>query len=447
MSWIVEHFKENRDNIAIIFNDRKYSFEQLANQVRIYYDRISTKLNKGDVVAIISDYSFESIALFFALYENKNIIVPITTKISSDISEKLTVSNCKYAIYIENSELGFEEFDTDTTGQQLISNLKTKQSSGLILFSSGSTGKPKAMIHNLDNLIDSFQGKRGKDLTFLIFLMFDHIGGLNTLLNCLSMGLTMVFPVNRNPDHICSLIERYKVNILPASPTFLNLILISEAYKNNDISSLKLITYGTEPMPESLLIKLKEVFPRVRFIQTFGTSETGISQTSSKSSTSTYLKINDPDTEYKIVNGELWLRTKTQILGYLNSSMERFTGDGWFKTGDMVEETDEGYIKIIGRNTDIINVGGEKVLPSEVESILFQLPDVKDCVVYGEANPITGQMVVAKILMDRSMKPSEAKKYIFSSCKDKLERYKIPAKVVLMSESEYTDRFKKKRNQ
>ncbi|MCK5101946.1 MAG: long-chain fatty acid--CoA ligase, partial [Cyclobacteriaceae bacterium] len=397
-------------------------------------------------VAIISDYSFESIALFFTLYENKNIIVPITTKISSDISEKLSIANCKYAIYIENSELRFEEFETDATGQQLISNLKTTQSSGLILFSSGSTGKPKAMIHNLDKLIDSFQGKRGKALTFLIFLMFDHIGGLNTLLNCLSMGLTMVFPVNRNPDHVCSLIERYKVNILPASPTFLNLILISEAYKQYDMSSLKLITYGTEPMPDSLLINLKEVFPRVRFIQTFGTSETGISQTSSKSSTSTFLKINDPDTEYKIVNGELWLKTKTQILGYLNASMERFTSDGWFKTGDMVEETDDGYIKIVGRNSEIINVGGEKVLPSEVESILFQLPDVKDCIVYGETNPITGQMVVAKILFDRNMKPSEAKQYIVSFCKDKFERYKIPAKVVLMSESEYTDRFKKKRN-
>jgi acyl-coenzyme A synthetase/AMP-(fatty) acid ligase len=254
MSWIVEHFTENKDNIAIIFNDRIYSYEQLANQIRIYYDKISKKLKKGDVVAIISDYSFESIALFFALYENKNIIIPITTKISSDISEKLSVTNCKYAIYIENSELRYEEFKIDVTEQQLISNLKTTQSSGLILFSSGSTGKPKAMIHNLDKLIDSFQGKRGKALTFLIFLMFDHIGGLNTLLNCLSMGLTMVFPVNRNPDHVCSLIEKYKVNILPASPTFLNLILISEAYKHYDMSSLKLITYGTEPMPDSLLI-------------------------------------------------------------------------------------------------------------------------------------------------------------------------------------------------
>ena len=212
-----------------------------------------------------------------------------------------------------------------------------------------------------------------------------------------------------------------------------------------DMGSLRMITYGTEPMPDSLLTKLKDVFPRVKFLQTFGTSETGISQTSSKSSNSTFIKIDDPNTEYKIVDGELWIRSKTQIMGYLNSSMERFTDDGWFKTGDLVEEAEDGYIKIVGRNKEIINVGGEKVLPSEVESVLFQMSDLMDCLVYGETNPITGQMVVAKVLFKDVMKASEAKKRIVQFCSGKLDKYKIPAKVVLMNESEYSERFKKKR--
>ena len=143
-----------------------------------------------------------------------------------------------------------------------------------------------------------------------------------------------------------------------------------------------MITYGTEPMPDSLLLKLKTAFPRVKFLQTFGTSETGISQTTSRSSDSTFLKIDDPNTEIKIVKGELWIRSKTQVMGYLNSSMERFTEDGWFKTGDLVEEASDGYIKIVGRSKELINVGGEKVLPSEVESVLFQIPNLVDCIVY-----------------------------------------------------------------
>jgi acyl-CoA synthetase (AMP-forming)/AMP-acid ligase II len=445
MSWIINHIESIGNQIAIIFNEKEYLYIHLATQIREYYEEVKHKLAPGSVICIISDYSFESIALFFALCENKNIIVPITTKIKSEIDGKVNLVGCNNIIYIENSKLKITECEKNKEVHPLVGDLQKNNKPGLILFSSGSTGTPKAMIHNLETLIDSFKDKKGKKLTFLIFLMFDHIGGLNTLLNCLSMGVTMVFPSERSPEHVCNLIERYQINVLPASPTFLNLMLISESYQKYNLSSLRMITYGTEPMPDSLLLKLKDFFPKVKFLQTFGTSETGISQTASKSSTSTFIKIDDPNTEYKIIDGELFLRTKTQIMGYLNAGMEHFTADGWFKTGDLVEESEDGFIKIVGRNNEIINVGGEKVLPSEVESVLFQMQEIKDCIVFGESNPITGQMVVAKILSEEELKVSEAKKRITAFCTGKLERYKIPAKIILMDESEFSERFKKKR--
>lgn len=445
MNWLIEHIKSKNEQIAVIFNDRSYSYISLYSQIELYYQQVKRDYKKGETIAIVADYSFESIALFLALCENNNIIVPITSKIENEVNERLEVACCNYSIYIESSELISKKHSFNKETHDLVRELGHKGNSGLILFSSGSTGSPKAMIHNLDNLIDSYKNKKGKNLVFLIFLMFDHIGGLNTLLNCLSMGVTMVFPYSREPDHVVALIEKYSVNILPASPTFLNLILISQAYERYNLSSLRMITYGTEPMPETLLLKLKDVFDKVKFLQTFGTSETGIAQISSKSSTSTLIKIDDPNTEFKIIDGELWIRSKTQIMGYLNSSMERFTSDGWFRTGDLVEEAEDGYIKIVGRNTDVINVGGEKVLPAEIESVLFQMPNVKDCVVFGENNPITGQMVTAKILFNEELRPSEAKKCVVKFCSDKLEKYKVPAKVILMTKSEYSDRFKKKR--
>ena len=446
MDWIIEKIKLGGKQTAVIFAEKEYSYEELGKQIDTYCSVIKALINPGEIVAIISDYSFESIALFLAFHENRNVIVPITTKVGSEIAERIRVANCRYRIYIkEDSRLEVVQEKSGENSHELVSKLVNASCSGLILFSSGSTGTPKAMIHNLNNLMNSYKDKKGKKLVFMIFLMFDHIGGLNTLLNCLAMGVTMVFPKSRDPEQVSCLIEKYKVNILPASPTFLNLILISEAYTRYDMSSLRMITYGTEPMPDCLLIKLKEIFPRVKFLQTFGTSETGISQTSSKSSNSTFIKIDDPGTDYKIVDDELWIRTKTQIMGYLNSSMDRFTEDGWFKTGDLVEKAEDGYIRIVGRNKELINVGGEKVLPMEVESVLLQMPGVMDCLVYGETNPITGQMVVAKILFKNSMKTLEAKKAVSIFCQDKLDRYKIPAKVILMTESEYSERFKKKR--
>lgn len=444
--WIFEKAATSKDELAIVYGNSKHTYGDLNALIVRYYNDLSKIIKAGAVVSIESDYNVYSIALFLALFKNKNIVVPITTQIKEDVLQKQNVARCDYTIALNYDKLQIKELVKNNKEEyQIIQNLKKEGSSGLILFSSGTTGEPKAMIHNLDNLIDSYRDKKSKKLIFLIFLMFDHIGGINTLLNCLSMGVTMVFPVNRNPDYVCSIIEKHRVNILPASPTFLNLILISEAHKKYNLSSIRLITYGTEPMPETLLKNLKEAFPRVKFLQTFGTSETGITQTSSKSSTSTLIKIDDPNTEYKIVDSELWLRSKTQILGYLNFNMDRFTEDGWFKTGDLVRKSGDDYIKIIGRRTEMINVGGEKVLPSEVESILFQIPEIKDCIAFAESNPITGQMVAVKVLLEKEMKTSEIKRIIVNYCKDKLERYKIPAKVIIMKESEYTSRFKKKR--
>ena len=446
MSWIFSHIKQLGLEVAITFKNRQYTYTELHEKIEDFYRQISSSIPNGCVVSIISDYSFESIALLFALQKNKNIIVPITTKVDKEIIDRLLVSGCNYSIEFANNDLCVKQLSVAEKSHNLIVQLQKEGHSGLILFSSGSTGAPKAMIHNFDNLVNSFEGKRGKKIVFLIFLMFDHIGGLNTMLNCIAMGTQMVFPEDRSADNVCQLVEKYKVNVLPASPTFLNLILITEAYSKYDLSSLRMITYGTEPMPDSLLIKLKNIFPRVKFLQTFGTSETGISQTSSKSSSSTFIKLDDPDIEYKIVEDELWLRSKTQILGYLNFSMERFTEDGWFKTGDLVERSEDGeYIKIIGRGKELINVGGEKVLPSEIESILFTMPNLLDCIVYGEFNPIMGQMVVAKVLFAKPIKTMEAKQAITEYCTGKMDKYKIPVKIILMTESEFSDRFKKKR--
>ena len=183
MKWIIEHFKTKGEQIAIIFQNKDYSYNQLANLAEKYYDEVNLKLPQGTIISIISDYSFESIALFFALYENGNIIVPITTKINSEIGDRLKVISCNYSIYLDDTKLKVVQHEVISNIHPLIQTLCATKSSGLILFSSGSTGTPKAMIHNLDNLIDSFKDKKGKNLTFLIFLMFDHIGGLNTLLN------------------------------------------------------------------------------------------------------------------------------------------------------------------------------------------------------------------------------------------------------------------------
>lgn len=443
MNKMVDKFKDNAQ-IAIIYNGKKYSYNKLYIKIKEIENFIKDKIKSGEVVAILADYSFVSIALFFALYENKNIIAPITSTSQKEIDGKVKESFSTKIINLENENLVITNIKSEAS-HKIINDLQTSKCAGLILFSSGSTGAPKAMIHNLDTLVDSYGDKKQKQINMLVFLMFDHIGGINTMLNILSMNATMIIPQNRNADDICKLIEEYKIAVLPSSPTFLNLILINRSYEKYDLSSLRMITYGTETMPEGLLGRLKAVFSKVKFLQTFGTSETGIAATSSKSSNSTFMKIDDENLEYKIVDNELWLRSKTQILGYLNRSMESFTNDGWFKTGDLVELDNEGFIKIIGRNKEIINVGGQKVLPSEVESVLLGMDEVEDCLVYGEQNAITGQSVSCDVVLKSGVEADGLKILVRKFCKDKLDNFKIPTRVNVVQKTKLTERFKKSR--
>ncbi len=445
MSWFIENFKRFDKRIAIVFKNQNYSYIDLYNQIKEIETNLLSKIKKGEVVSILSNYSFESIALFIALYKNKNIIVPISNTIAGEIKDRVEESYTDKIIKIVGINYFLENISLSEK-HQMIKNLQTNYQSGLILFSSGSTGKPKAMIHNFDNLVEHYKNKKEKSTNMILFLMFDHIGGLNTLLNILSMGATAIIPENRNADDVCKLLQDYKIMVLPSSPTFLNLILMSKANEKYDLNSLRMITYGTEAMPESLLNRLKEAFPKVKFLQTFGTSETGIANTSSKSSNSTFMKIDDPELEYKIVDNELWLKSQTQVMGYLNSSMDSFTNDGWFKTGDLVETTQDGYIKIIGRNKELINVGGEKVLPNEVESIILEINEIEDCMVYGETNIITGQTVVCDVVLKEELLQNEIKKIVRQFCKDRLDTYKIPTKVNIVDKTNFSDRFKKIRS-
>lgn len=445
MSWFIEHLKTLADKVAIVDAQGVFSYADLSSQIQIYKNALDAQFVDNQVVAILSDYNFYAVSLFFALYQKQAIIVPIVSNNNEEIEKRLRVVKPDVVIKLNGINLTVESKKDNPARHAMIQTLCENQQPGLVLFSSGSTGEPKAMIHNLENFANSYQGKKQKKINMLAFLMFDHIGGLNTLFNTLAIGAKIVFPSTRNPDDIAGLIEQHRINVLPASPTFLNMMLIARAQERFDLSSLKMITYGTEPMPESLLKKLKNTFPRTKLLQTFGTSETGIAQTSSRSSDSLEMKLNDPNLEYKIVNGELWLKSKTQVVGYLNASMESFTEDGWFKTGDLVEELEGNYLRIKGRAKEVINVGGQKVLPAEVESVILELDFVDDCMVFAEKSAFIGQMVAVQVVLKEGFEQKEAKTLIRKHCKAHLDTFKVPVKFSFVENTNFGERFKKKR--
>ena len=287
------------------------------------------------------------------------------------------------------------------------------------------------MVQDLTVLLATYEGRRRHRLPILALLGFDHIGGLNTLFGALASGTTLVVPGARSPAQVAAAMERHRVAVLPASPTFLNLLLVSGEHRARDLSALRVITYGTEPMPLGLLQRLREAFPQARFIQTFGTSETGIIRTESPDPGSTFIRFTDPATEWKVVDEELWLRSRTQVGGYLDArdGAGKFTADGWFRTGDKVELGPQGTVRILGRLGEVINVGGEKLMPAEVESVILGLPSVLDCRVLGEANALIGQAVVAEVVAAASADHEQLRAAIRNACRRALAAHKVPTRV------------------
>jgi len=443
VKFLLDVFNDHRQDDAIIWHGRSFSYGWLIEAIESWQKYLAeNSVKSGDVVSLETDYSPNCIALLLAMIANGCIIVPLSALSESGYSGLRTTALVEKTVRIDTRDRVLIRETGHTASHKLFSKLRQIHHPGLVLFSSGSAGNCKAVVHDFVSLLNKFKTKRHRFRT-LTFLLFDHIGGINTLLYTLSNGGCIITVQNRNTEVVCDAIEKYKVQLLPTTPTFLNLLLLSETYKEYDLSSLKVITYGTEVMPVHTLGRFNNLFPDVRFLQTYGLSEIGILRSKSKESDSLWVKLGGDGFKVRVVDGLLEIKSRSAMLGYLNAP-SAFTEDGWLKTGDSAE-VDGEYVKILGRESDMINVGGQKVYPAEVEGLLQLMIGVEEVVVCGESNPIIGQMVKAAVKVNTGETTAEFRKRMQRYCRNKVSKFKIPQKIVIVNNSLHSERFKKVR--
>jgi acyl-CoA synthetase (AMP-forming)/AMP-acid ligase II len=196
-------------------------------------------------------------------------------------------------------------------------------------------------------------------------------------------------------------------------------------------------------MPASTLERLRREFRGIRLQQTYGLSELGILRSKSRDDGSLWIKVGGEGYQTKIVDGILWIRAETAMLGYLNAD-NPFDAYGWFNTQDAVEQDGE-WLRFLGRSSDLINVGGQKVYPAEVESVLLELEDVLDVTVRGEPNPIIGQCVVARVNLRAPEAAADFKARMRRHCQGRLAPYMIPLKVEVAAAEQFGARCKRMR--
>lgn len=441
IDFLIKLFNENTFKDAIIWKDKVYTYKWLLGRIYYWQNLIKSKhIKQGTVVSLEADFSPNSIALFLALLENACILVPLTKSLGAKLSDFRKIAQIEKSFLIDEKDNLEITTLSNSANHKLYDKLRDLNHPGLVLFSSASTGKSKAILHDLTKLLEKFKTPRHSFRT-ITFLLYDHIGGINTMFYTLSNIGCIITAKDRTPDNILSIIEKYKVELFPTSPTFINLILLSEAHKRYNLSSLKTVTYGTEPMLESTLKRFNKLFPEIHLQQTYGLSEVGILRSKSKNSDSLWVKVGGEGFETRIVNTVLQIKAESSMLGYLNFPSP-FTKDGWFNTRDIVEINGE-YIKFLGRESQIINVGGEKVYPAEVENVIQEMDNVAEVIVYGEKNPIIGNIVCAKI---RLVNNEDKKKFIIllkKHCNKKLKNYKVPIKIQIVGKEQHNARFKK----
>ena len=443
LDFMLKVFEENREKPAVIWKDRVFNYSWMLDKYREWQGVLESKGIKPGMVTILeADFSPSSIALFLALVDRRCILVPLTSTVADKKNEFIEIARGEVIFSINKHDESTVTFLDNKADHEFFNVLRSRNSPGLVLFSSGSTGKSKAAVHDLLGILDKFQSQR-HCFRSITFLLFDHIGGVNTMFYELSNAGCIVTVPSRDPDTVLSAVEKYQVELLPTSPTFINLILLSEAYKRHDLTSLKIISYGTEPMPESTLKRLHEILPEVRLLQTYGLSEVGILRSKSKSSDSLWVKVGGEGYETRVVDGILHIKAKAAMLGYLNAPSP-FTADGWFNTDDRVE-VDGEYFRILGRDSEIINVGGNKVYPTEVESVIQAIENIAEVTVFGEKNLITGNIVCARVRLKGDEDPKEATLRIKQYCHQRLESFKVPVKITFVTEKQHSDRFKKMR--
>jgi acyl-coenzyme A synthetase/AMP-(fatty) acid ligase len=445
IEFLLDLFRSAGDEEAIIWGGRAWSYAWLYEHVLDWEKRLAaTEIGQGTVTAIDGDFSPNAVALFLALMNRRTVLVPLTAAVRAKREEFLAIAEVEAVIDIDAVDnVRFQRTGTHATHEH-IGTLRSRGSAGVILFSSGSTGQSKGMVHDFSGLLEKFRIRR-KCQRMISFLLYDHWGGLNTLLHVLSNQGTLITVPARTPDAVLDAVSNHRAEVLPTTPTFLNLMLLSEAHQRHDLSSLKLVTYGTEPMPESTLRRLHVALPEVTLQQTYGLSEIGVLRSKSRDSGSLWVKLGGEGIETRVVDGILQIKTPSAMLGYLNAPSP-VTDDGWFITGDLVD-VDGEYFRIRGRRSDIINVGGAKVFPAEVESVLLGVPNIAEATVYGEKNAIMGHIVCAKVALTSPASAKEVRKSVRSYCAGKLEPFKIPVRIQIVDGSLHGERFKKLRAQ
>jgi acyl-CoA synthetase (AMP-forming)/AMP-acid ligase II len=332
---------------------------------------------------------------------------------------------------------------------------RDEEETALIIFTSGTSGQPKAVVlshravlarlhmtlhitRKLPHQVDA----SARDVTLVTGPLF-HVGSMQTLLRAVIVGDTLVLLRGRyDPADVLELIERHKVNRWNAVPTMVTRLLDHPDVPRRDLSSLKSISIGGAPVHKELMQRIRVGLPSVspKIPTGYGLTENGGQATAAAGSENIELLGSTgrplPCVEIKFLShpglpdGEILLRSPTQMSGYYGTGESPIDREGWLHTGDLGRLDDKGNLWITGRSKDMIIRGGENIAPVAVERALVAIPGVAEAVVFGVPHPDLGEEVMAIVVVEGEL----TAKQLQDELRSKLASFAVPSRWRLQRE-------------
>lgn len=317
-----------------------------------------------------------------------------------------------------------------------------------VMATSGTTGTPKLVSHNLRSLTRSLKinSQIGSQIRWALLYDPCRFAGLQVTLQACISGSTLLVPGSKDNEEIIDFLQRENCTSASATPSMWRKLLSATADKK---LNLQQVTLGGEIADQKTLQRLRLRFPEAKITHIYASTEAGVGfsvKDGLEGFPSEYLEqLPGSNVELKIAAGGLLLiRGANFSQSYVSHPQSLMNQSGFIDTGDLVELRGS-RVFFLGRANGSINVGGQKVMPEEVEAVLRGSQDIIDARVYGKPSPVLGSVVVAEVVPLQGCDDVELKKQLQALCLRRLEAFKRPAVIRIVSDIELTGAGKMKR--
>lgn len=311
----------------------------------------------------------------------------------------------------------------------------SQSTSEITIFTSGTTGQPKRVTHSVATLARNVRkGEQYKEHVWAYAYNPTHMAGTQVFFQALMNQSTMVNVFGESREVVYQQIERYGITHISATPTFYRMLMpFEKAYP-----SVKRVTLGGEKSDKQLYEHICNIFPNAKVNNVYASTEAGSLFAAKDDCFQIPANIRD---KFRVENDELLIHKS--LLGQSDS----FVFDGeYYHSGDLIEWVNEaeGLFRFKSRKNELINVGGYKVNPGEVEDAINAIEGVQQSLVYGRSNSILGNIVIAevKLVEGAALTDLEIRKVLASLLQD----FKVPRKIQIVNELSMTRTGKLKRS-